>query len=174
MAVSRKRRALLVLALFTSAACGVAAARVVPGDPGPCEGERRALVVDTDRRVLTVCDDGRSREVLSVRLGREGTGKTREGDRRTPTGRYPLGAPVASSDYGTFVPIEYPTVAQVRAGYTGSAVGVHGPGRRVRWLGRLVNVLDTTDGCVGLATDEETAAVASWVRLHPGATILIR
>ncbi len=131
-------------------------------------------MVDATRRVMTVCEDGRSREVLSVRLGREGIDKTREGDQRTPTGRYPLGAPVASRDFGTFVPIRYPTVAQVRAGYTGSAVGVHGPARRVRWLGRLVNVFDTTDGCVGLATDEETTAVATWVRLHPGATIVIR
>lgn len=163
-----------MVAILAASGCGAAAARTAPGRAAACEGEARTLVVDAERRTMTVCEDGRPVDVHGVRLGRAGTGKTREGDQRTPSGRYALGTPVASRDFGTFIPIAYPTPAQMRAGYTGSAVGVHGPGRRVVWLGRLVNVFDTTDGCVGLATDGEMRQVASWVRRHPGAVIEVR
>lgn len=172
--VRSARKLVLVVALGGLAGCGVTASRVVSVRASPCAGEVRALVVESGRRTMTVCEEGRALEVVPVRLGREGVGKSREGDRKTPSGRYALGRPLPSRDYGTFVPVGYPTAEQARAGYTGSAVGVHGPGRKVRWLGPLVNVLDTTDGCIGVASDEEASRLASWVRRTPGATIVIQ
>ena len=100
---------------------------------------------------------------FGVRLGKHGVGKRREGDGKVPIGRYPLGAPRHSDKYGLFIPIQYPTPAQRKAGYSGGSVGVHGPHRRVRWLGRLTNLFDTTDGCVGIATDDDMKAIADWV-----------
>ena len=70
-------------------------------------------------------------------------------------GRYPLALPRVSSDFGRFAAIGYPTSDQVKAGATGSSVGVHGPHRRLRWLGSFLNVADTTDGCVGVAHDDD-------------------
>jgi murein L,D-transpeptidase YafK len=109
-----------------------------------------------------------------VRLGKNGTGKTREGDGKTPLGRYAIGAARASAQYGKFMPIGYPSPEQRRQGYTGSAVGVHGPDRRLTWAGRLVNAFDTTDGCIGLATDDEMNGVAAWAAKSRVTEIVIR
>ncbi len=38
--------------------------------------------------------------------------------------------------------------------------------RKVRWLGHWANWFDTTDGCVGVGTDEELEEIVSWVRKH--------
>lgn len=125
------------------------------------------VVVDTARHTLVLCEAGEGGAPSSsfrVRLGKRGTGKSREGDGKTPVGRYGLGGPRASGSFGTFVPIAYPTPAQRSEGFTGGSVGVHGPDRRVRWLGALVNAVDTTDGCVGVATDGEMELIARWVR----------
>jgi L,D-peptidoglycan transpeptidase YkuD (ErfK/YbiS/YcfS/YnhG family) len=129
---------------------------VVPCDHGP-----RHVVVDTARHRLAVCEGGRAIFGTDVRLGRGGVDKTREGDRKTPRGRYPFGPARASTRFGIFVPIGYPTDAQRALGLTGSAVGVHGPPRALRWLGRFVNAFDSTDGCVGIATDAEMSTFAA-------------
>jgi murein L,D-transpeptidase YafK len=146
-----------------------------PGAPIDCSAFRaNVLVVDTDAHRLSLCESGASVATFSVRLGRHGVGKRREGDGKTPVGRYPLAEPRSSAAYGTFIPIAYPTDAQRRAGYTGSAVGVHGPYRRMLWAGRLANFFDTTDGCVGIATDGEMTRLAAWVRRARAAEIILR
>jgi len=121
--------------------------------------------------VLALCENGTSHGTFSVRVGKHGTGKRREGDENTPLGRYGLGDPRPSRSYGTFVPVAYPTTDQRRQEFTGGAVRVHGPDRRLRWLGRFVNVFDTTDGCIGVATDTEMHELAQWLRdrnVHEG------
>jgi len=50
----------------------------------------------------------------------------------------------------------------------------HGPHRWVRWLGSLVNTFDSSDGCVGVATDEEINTIAAWVKQVHTHTIEIR
>ncbi len=122
---------------------------------------------------MALCENGKETGTFAVRIGKHGTGKSREGDGKTPLGRYALGEPRASVHYRLFVPIEYPTPEQRKLGFTGGAVGVHGPDRRVRWLGALVNTFDTTDGCIGLATDGEMQTVANWVREHRVKEIVI-
>lgn len=56
----------------------------------------------------------------------------------------------------------------------GGAIGVHGPARGVRWLGRWVNTFDLTDGCVGIATDAEMKRVADFMTVHGAHEIVIR
>src|SRR6187455_15135 len=118
--------------------------------PAPCAALTVPHVeVRTAEHKLYLCDRGRAvASRFDVRLARNGIGKTRTGDKKVPLGTYPLGQPRASKKYGTFVPIGFPLPEQRRRGYTGGDVGVHGPDRRVRWLGGLVNTFDTTDGCV--------------------------
>ena len=70
--------------------------------------------------------------------------------------------------------ISTPTTDQRKRGMTGGAVGVHGPDRRVRWLGAWVNTFDTTDGCIGVATDSEMRRVSRWARDHRAREIVIR
>ena len=152
-------RAALALALL-AAACGRSAAAEAPG---LCRGTDARIVVATAAHRLVLCARDRQVGSYPVRLGRGGVGKVSEGDGKTPLGTYPLGAPRPSSKYGTFIPIGYPTADQRRRGYTGGDVGVHGPPRWARWLGSLVNTFDSSDGCVGLASDAEMTAISGWV-----------
>jgi murein L,D-transpeptidase YafK len=140
----------------------------------PCPHANAALVVvRTTEHRLYACETGSIVRSYDVRLGRHGTGKTRAGDGKTPLGTYPLGAPRASKDYGIFIPIGYPIAQQVRRGLTGGAIGLHGPLHSVRWLGRTVNWFDTSDGCIGIATDDEMSILARWVRTKRPRTIVI-
>lgn len=139
-----------------------------------CKGGDARIVVDLEDHKLALCEQAKVVESFGVRLGHGGIGKTRAGDGKTPVGTYPLGKPRVSRRYGMFIPIGYPTAEQRKKGYTGGAVGVHGPDRRAKWLGRLVNTFDTSDGCVGLAKDEEMERIAKWVRSAKVRTIELR
>ena len=157
------------------------AAALLGATPGPpvaaderCDALDARVIVFLERHALLLCDRGKTIETFGVRLGRGGVGKTREGDGKTPVGTYPLGEPRPSNRFGTFIPIGFPTDEQKKAGYTGSAVGVHGPPRWVKWLGRLVNTFDLSDGCVGVARDEEIERIATWVRTASARTIELR
>ena len=95
-----------------------------------------------------------------------GVGKRKEGDNRTPLGRYGLGPPRASRSFHIFVPVQYPTPEQARLGFTGGAIGIHGPPRGWTTLAELAMLVarDWTAGCIALATDTDIDAVAAWVR----------
>lgn len=138
-----------------------------------CRGKDPYLHVYSQIHGLAQCESGVATHVYHVRLGKGGLGKMAEGDGKTPRGEYPLGAPRASTKFGTFVPIHYPTPREAAHGYTGGAVGLHGPHRAMRWAGRFVNALDSTDGCVGLATDREIEELSQWLTRHPSAHIVI-
>ena len=144
------------------------------GTDEKCVALDARVVVSLERHALILCDKGKTIDTFGVRLGRGGVGKTREGDGKTPVGTYPLGEPRPSNRFGTFIPIGFPTEEQKKAGYTGSSVGVHGPPRWVKWLGRLVNTFDLSDGCVGVARDEEIQKIAAWVRVTSARTIELR
>jgi murein L,D-transpeptidase YafK len=144
-----------------------------PG-PRPCAGSDPHLVVDTGEHRLSLCQNGRPTATHAVRLGTGGVGKTSEGDGKVPLGEYALGRPRPSSKYGAFIEIGYPTDEQRLKGYTGTAVGVHGPDRRLTWLGLANNWFDTTDGCIGLATDPEMKRLSKWVTSSKAQRIVLR
>jgi hypothetical protein len=160
------RLALLALRALADAAPARAAA---DGEalPAPCPATGDAIVVLTGDRALWLCADGAPAARFPVALGRKGLGKRRRGDERTPLGTYPLGSPRASAQYGTFIPISYPTPAQAARGYTGDAVGIHGPPRGMdARQGYPVTDVDWTLGCIATGTDEEVGAIADFVRVH--------
>jgi hypothetical protein len=139
-----------------------------------CKAPDSRIIVDVEKHVLALCEKTTAVASFSVRLGRGGVGKKKEGDGKTPIGTYPLGQPRSSSRFGIFIPIGFPTEEQKKLGYTGSAVGVHGPHRLVKWLGSLVNTFDSSDGCVGLARDSDIEKIADWVRSAAVSTIELR
>ena len=142
--------------------------------PVACPHAGNWVVVDTHARVLVLCEGASPTRTFGVHLGRGGVGKRQAGDEKVPLGTYELGVPRRSERFGTFIPIGYPTAEQRKAGYTGDDVGVHGPRRYLRWLGRLNNVFATTAGCVGVATDDEIDAIATWVTTNEVRRIEIR
>jgi murein L,D-transpeptidase YafK len=136
---------------------------VVPARADVCEGAAPSIVVESARRVMTLCEDGEAVATFPVAIGQNGVGKEKEGDRKTPLGTYPLGKPRPSKGYGTFIPIGFPTVAQKERGITGGAIGIHGPERRLRAFGSLAVALGWTYGCVAVGSDAEMMSISRWM-----------
>jgi murein L,D-transpeptidase YafK len=122
------------------------------------------LLIDTSSHELALCEGGVAAKAFAVALGRGGTGKTRTGDDKTPLGMYALSLPRASSRFGIFIPVGYPTKEQAMQGLTGADVGVHGPDRHFAWLGGANLWVDWTSGCVALGSEEAIQTVAAWVK----------
>ena len=144
-----------------------------PAPAEPCAARATSIEVRTADRSLTLCQGGAPVARFAVAFGVGGLGKRRRGDNKTPLGSYALGAPRRSQDFGTFIPVGYPTVAQARAGFTGSAVGIHGPARPFVHAGRLNTVTDWTAGCIAVGSDEEIERVAAWLRQRPRTAVHI-
>ncbi len=148
-----------------------------------------------ERALLARCADG-DEVRLRAALGREPKGpKLRQGDMRTPEGRYFVAGPARASKYHMFVPIDYPaehdaeralelgliskdqhdaivaarSQARLPPQQTplGGHLGLHGEGPR--WQGDSAG-LDWTYGCVGL-TDHDIEFLAT--RIEPGTPVTI-
>ena len=140
----------------------------------PCLGRGTSLVALSNYHLLYICENEVAVDNYDIAIGSEGMGKTVEGDRKTPVGVYSLGTPRSSDEFGFFVPIGYPTKEQKARGFTGDAVGIHGPNRTFRCVGFLNVVFDWTAGCMAVADDGYIARIAKWVKAHPKAQIYIR
>jgi murein L,D-transpeptidase YafK len=134
------------------------------------------VVVDTESTTMALCKDGKPDKTYTVNIGAGGTGKTQQGDRKTPLGTYALSPPRASTKGFTwFVPVGYPTAAQKKQGFTGSAIGVHGP---PDWMPQAI--IDVafftpwTDGCIMVRTTAEIEEVRAWALEHRPKTIVIQ
>lgn len=171
-------RATLSLALLALWLQGAGAARADEGaerEP-PCKATPNDVVVDAASRTLFLCRDGEVDRSYRVNLGGGGLGKRKQGDRKTPLGRYRLSPPRESySGFTWFVPIGYPTAEQRRQGYTGGAIGIHGP---PDWLPQAVVdvAFDTpwTDGCIMVRTKAEIDAIRAWLLEHEPRWVHIR
>lgn len=129
----------------------------------PCEGEEASVVIETKKHRLFLCLEHTTVGTYRVAIGKGGTPKREEGDSKTPLGSYALGKPRPSRRFGTFIPVGYPTRKQRNEGYTGSAIGIHGPDRDFVWLGALTLLTDWTQGCIAVGTDASIEKIAAWV-----------
>lgn len=139
-----------------------------------CEGRPHSIVVTTRRHTLWLCGAQGPVQGFPVALGRGGVDKRQAGDRRTPRGQYRLDPPRESDRFGIFIPVGYPTKEERRRGFSGSAIGLHGPDHRFRWLGPMNSWADWTQGCIAVATDAEIRKIADWARRHQAREIHIR
>lgn len=138
-----------------------------------CPSGVSVVQVDTSARVLSLCRIGQEEASFHVALGRGGVDKRAEGDGRTPKGRYSLGRSRSSNRYYLFIPVGYPTPEQARLGFTGSAIGVHGPHQMFAWLGNITAWPNWTQGCVALPTRAEIEKIATWVAENRVSEIII-
>ena len=138
-----------------------------------CPPEETLIQVDTRARVLCLCQAGREIGHFRVALGRGGVDKRAEGDGRTPLGRYSLAPATPSTRYHLFLAVGYPTMEQVKKGFTGSAIGVHGPHIGFAWLGHATAWADWTLGCIALSTRSEVEHVSTWIGDHDVREIVI-
>lgn len=139
----------------------------------PCEEKQTALVYSLQNEALFVCENSENVGAYYVSIGSRGTGKTREGDRKTPVGKYSLGKPRASAEFGIFIPVGYPNASDQKKGYSGGDVGIHGPKRFAACMGALNVAINWTAGCVAMASDQQILEMAEWVQKNPSAKIYI-
>ena len=142
-----------------------AAGRVQQAD-NPCDGLGTSLAVDTEEHRLWLCKAGVAEKSFRVSLGTGGVGKHTAGDSRTPLGTYPLGQPNRSTKYYIAIAVGYPTREQVKRGYTGKDIAIHGPLRLHRKANGPQTRRDWTRGCIALGTDAAIAIIADWVKEH--------
>jgi L,D-peptidoglycan transpeptidase YkuD (ErfK/YbiS/YcfS/YnhG family) len=83
-----------------------------------------------------------------------------------------LGSPIHSAQFHLFIPVGYPTEAQRRSGFTGSAIGVHGPAGG--YEGSFSTLVDWTAGCIAVGTDAEIERIVRWVRAERIRRIVVR
>jgi murein L,D-transpeptidase YafK len=165
--------ALVLGTILGAVLAAVAVRRLAAAAAAPCPPTGTLVVVQSAGHRLQLCRAGRVEGSFPVALGRGGHDKRSEGDGRTPLGRYALGAPRASERFHRFVPVGYPTEEQRAEGRTGSAIGVHGPDARFRWLGAATVWVDWTNGCIAVGTQGEIDAIAEWVARAGARTITI-
>ena len=139
--------------------------------PAPCADKGTALYVDATQRTLWLCESGTAVAEMPVALGRGGLDKRVAGDAKVPLGEYPLGAPRASQAFHLFIPVGYPTASQRQKGFSGGAIGVHGPPRA--YGGPVSTEIDWTLGCIAVGTDDEIGRVASWLEATKARRIII-
>lgn len=131
------------------------------------------IIISTSEKKLILCENGQMIKQFYIAIGQRGAGKTRVGDKKTPLGDYYLERPHLSERFGLFIPIDYPTPHQRALGYTGYAVGIHGPLRGLSWLSRMTLNRNWTDGCIAVSSDREIMQIAAWTQSHQPATVKI-
>lgn len=134
------------------------------------------LVVKSERRLYLMRDD----EVIDsfrVTFGSDPKGhKQREGDGRTPEGRYVLDWKHADSDFHKAIHISYPNTAdKVNAAATGvlpgGAIMLHGQKNGYGWLSPIARYVNWTDGCIALSNSDMDIV---WKKIQPKIPIEIR
>lgn len=118
------------------------------------------VVIEKSAHRLTLYRGDDVLAVYPVSLGRGGLApKRREGDKRTPEGRYKISGRNAQSAYHLSLRISYPDSAdQARAAAAGVPPGgdimIHGIQNGLGWLGVLQRRADWTQGCIALTNTE--------------------
>jgi murein L,D-transpeptidase YafK len=126
------------------------------------------VLVDKSAKKLWLMRDGERVYALDVSLGKNPTGqKRREGDQRTPEGRYRLDWRDADTDYHRAILVSYPSKADVALGAAGGEIMIHGQKHFWRWFTKS----PLTNGCIGVSN---LAMDVIWSATAPGTPIEIR
>ena len=150
-------RASLLVAVVGMIAFGAAS---YESHPLPADAHADRVVVEKSARKLTLFRGETPLKSYSVALGRapEGT-KEREGDHRTPEGRYVIDAHKLDSSFHRALHISYPSPADSAAAAQrgvkpGGDIMIHGLRNGLGWLGAFHRVVDWTAGCIAV-TDKQ-------------------
>jgi len=118
------------------------------------------VLVIKSKRILLLMKDGEMFRTYKIALGKQPNGpKTRQGDRRTPEGRYVLDSRNPKSKYHLAIHISYPNEsdilsAQKRGVSPGGDIMIHGLPPGSGRVGELHSFLDWTDGCIAVTNSE--------------------
>lgn len=167
------RMPLLVIALLVAGAMIWQAGK--PKPLPPLSGKVDHILIDKSDRQLTVYRDGRALRSYVISLGFAPEGdKIRQGDGKTPEGRFRIDRRNSQSRFYLSLGIDYPQ-AEDRAraaagGYSpGGDIFIHGQPRGIGGNMRLPN--DWTAGCIAVTNDTMDAL---WRAVDVGTTVEIR
>ena len=145
--------------------------------PLPADARADALIVDKTSHTMTLFSGGQPLRTYAVSLGRGGLeGKMREGDNRTPVGRYRIDGRNPRSAYHLSLRISYPdardtAAAAARGDKPGGDIMIHGIRNGLGWLGTFHRWIDWTAGCVAV-TDTEIEEI--WRAVPDGTPVEIK
>jgi hypothetical protein len=146
------------------------------GSSGGLEMAEKVLVVKSERK-LYLLRRGRVIKEYPIKLGLNPYGhKQREGDFRTPEGKYELVARNPRSEFFLSIKISYPNREDAavagEAGFPpGGLIMIHGQPNVPKKSPEHYATRDWTDGCIALSNDH---MVDVWLRTTPGIPIEIR
>ena len=171
MIVSRGFLAIFGLASF----CGSVSADTPPTGGGPDRADD--VVVDKSDRKLYLYKAGRVLREFDVSLGLVPVGpKQREGDFRTPEGKYWLDARNANSDFFLSIHVSYPDEsdrarAEAQGVDPGGQIMIHGLPNEPKYDLRRYQSTDWTDGCIAVSNSD---MVDIWLMTRESTPIEIR
>ncbi len=171
MRVSLLKRS-IILILFVDWIFPISPAQQVPV---PAKADK-VLILKKDH-VMELFAGGKIIRTYRVALGQGGLApKDREGDARTPEGRYVIDSRNAASAYHKALHISYPNgddrKRAARLGVSpGGAVMIHGLPNGGGWVGATHRLYDWTLGCVAV-TDQEIDEI--WNLVPVGTPVEIR
>jgi murein L,D-transpeptidase YafK len=176
MAIRRNRFA--ILAIFAIAVFGFALVLGVRerGFANEKMGFADKVLVEKSARHLTLFRGGKALRVYRVALGTHPIGpKEREGDGKTPEGRYVIDGKILNSGFHRALHVSYPNAAdRARATSLGVSPGgdimIHGLKNGLGWLGPLHRLSDWTQGCIAV-TNAEIEQI--WAMVAEGTTVEI-
>jgi murein L,D-transpeptidase YafK len=154
-------------------------AAIAAAEPGISLGHEQAdsvLVVKSERK-LYLLKAGRILRAFDISLGLVPTGhKQREGDFRTPEGRYFLESRNVDSDYFLSIKVSYPNEqdrARARAEGVdpGGQIMIHGFPNQPKYDIRRYQGVDWTDGCIAVSNSD---MVDIWLMTRESLPIEIR
>ncbi|WP_395022644.1 murein L,D-transpeptidase family protein [Dongia sp.] len=126
------------------------------------------VLVDKSARKLWLMRDGARLYEVDISLGKNPLGqKRREGDQRTPEGRYALDWRDAGTDYHRAILVSYPSKADLARGAQGGEIMIHGQKYFWRWFTKS----PLTNGCIGVSN---IAMDIIWSSTELGTPIEIR
>lgn len=146
-------------------------------DPLPEHARADLVVVEKSKRILTLYAQGQPLKRYKISLGGAPVGaKQREGDQKTPEGRYIIDFHKADSAYFRALHVSYPGPSDIevarKAGVSaGGAIMIHGLRNGTGWIGKLHRLADWTLGCIAV-TNQEMAEL--WRAVPDGTPIELK
>jgi len=142
--------------------------------PTPSLPDVDRIVVRKSQRRLYLMDGDRIVRSYKIALGLEPVGpKERDGDFRTPEGRYTLARRNPRSNYFLSIQISYPNAedlirARTHHWQTGGSIMIHGLPNRLKNSPWYYQHNDWTDGCIAVS---DADMVEIWLLTHDGTPI---
>ena len=118
------------------------------------------IVVEKENRQLHLMRNGEILRTFEVALGVDPIGnKEREGDQRTPEGRYLLDNRNPDSDFFLSIHISYPSLAERAAARQkgldpGGAIMIHGQPNEPTYSAAYYRQEDWTNGCIAVSNSD--------------------